>query len=320
MTRRALLVGVDGYPRRPLTTCCADAKAMADLLAYDDDSDPNWLTDRVLARDPGALVLTREDLLGKLADLLAAPDDVLFYFSGHAIATPWGPELATQDGLLPGTGVSFSNLMTLVNTSPATSITIILDCCYAGDLGTERPGDGFALGHQDRAILRENVVILAATRADAKTAVGRDLSDFTALLVDGLSGGASNRRGLVTALSLYSHAWSAMANGHVRPQFKANCATLPVLRRCAPWASPAAFRALPDLFPREDAAVVIEPGWVRETDEHHRDYVLLADLCAARLIETDGPLWLESAIQHGRPVHLSLVGRYYHRLIASEVG
>jgi len=321
MSRRALVVGIDGYPRRPLTTCGNDALAIAALLSEHDDGSPNWSTRELVARHAESLVVTREDLLRELGALLSAPsDDVLFYFSGHAIRTPWGPELATQDGLGPGDGVSFSNLMTLINTSPATSITVILDSCNSGDLGTENPGDGFALGHQDRAILRENVVILASTRPDAESLATGELSDFTGLLVDGLRGGATNRRGLVTALSLYSHAWTAMVNGHARPQFKANCAVLPVLRECRPWASPEAFRALPALFPKSETEIVLEPCWLDEADAHHDDYLLLTELFAARLIETDGRLWLETAIEHGRPVRLSLVGRYYRRLLARESG
>nr|NLI49207.1 caspase family protein [Propionibacterium sp.] len=320
MSRRALVVGIDGYPRRPLTTCGNDARAMAELLSRNHDGSRNWTIVELVARHAESPVVTREDLLRELGDLLSAPDDdVLFYFSGHAIRTPWGPELATQDGLLPGDGVSFSNLLTLINTSPATSITVILDSCNSGDLGTETPGDGFRLGHQDRAILRENVAILASTRADADSSAAGELSDFTGLLVDGLRGGAANRRGLVTALSLYSHAWTAMANGRTKPQFKANCAVLPVLRECRPWASPEAFRALGSLFPEPGTELVVEPCWLDETDARHDDYLLLTELFAARLVEVDDR-WLEPAIEHGHPVRLSLVGRYYWWLFGREGG
>lgn len=319
MSRRALLVGIDGYPLRPLSTCCNDARALAPLIAFDHDSTSNWATTVRVARDPEATVVTREDLLNDLADLLSSPaDDVLFYFSGHAVTTPWGPELATQEGLLPGDGVSFSNLMTLVNTSPATSITVILDCCYSGDLGTEHPGDGFVLGRQDRTLLRENVVILASTRADGESVGAGELSTFTALLVDGLKGGASNRRGQVTALSVYSHAWSAMANGHAKPQLKANCATLPVLRCCKPWASPESFRALPALFPADDGEVLVDAAWLAEDHPNHPLWLTIADLHAARLVESDDGRSLEWSARVGRPVRLTHIGRYYRRVVSGE--
>ncbi len=314
MARRALVVGIDGYPCRPLRTCCNDAAHMASVLGLNADESLNWIVDSLLARDHRAPVVTRSDLLRELSELLTAEDDdVLFYFSGHAIRTPWGPELATQDGLRPGAGMSFSSLMTMINTSPAHSITVILDCCYSGDLGTELPGEGLGLADQDRSVLREDVVILASAHPNGNSEPAGELSVFTDLLVDGLLGGACDQRGRVTALGLYAHAWSAMMGSNAKPQFKANCAALPILRTSEAWVRLKTFRQLPRLFPTKDAELLFDPQWLTAHAEATTDQLMLAELHAARLAKSEEREPLGWVIRLNRP------GRYYWRLVKRDL-
>lgn len=316
--RRALLVGIDGYPDAPLTTCSNDAKRLGEVLARNADQSTNWMTTVKLARQPDVTSILRLDLLGLLDDLFdARGEDVLFYFSGHALNTPWGPELSTQEGTQPGLGVPFSNLMAMVNTSKADSLTLILDCCFAGDLATALPGAPLGLGLYETATLRENVAILAAAADDQEVTAAQRYSTFTSLLLDGLLGGASDQRGRVTALSLYSHAWSAMIDGSAKPQLKANCAELPVLRTSDPWARLASFHKLIELFPTEDAKIVIEQSWLNPSvGDQPEALIVLTELNAARLVEFGSPHSIEWAARHQIPIRLNRPGRYYWRLVS----
>ena len=316
--RRALLVGIDGYPDAPLTACCNDARRLGEVLARNADHSINWFTTVKLARQPDVTNILRVDLLGLLDDLFdARGEDVLFYFSGHALNTPWGPELSTQEGTQPGMGVPFSNLMAMVHTSKADSVTIILDCCFAGDLATALPGAPLGLGQHETATLRENVAILAAAADDQEAAVSHQYSAFTSLLLDGLLGGASDQRGRVTALSLYSHAWYAMIDGSAKPQLKANCAELPVLRTSDPWARLASFHKLTELFPTEDARIVLEHSSLDTSmGDPPEELIVLTELNAASLVESGSAHSIESAVRHQISIGLNRPGRYYWRLVS----
>lgn len=40
--RKALIVGIDDYPKIPLHGCCNDAEVMEDLLVNHENGDPNF--------------------------------------------------------------------------------------------------------------------------------------------------------------------------------------------------------------------------------------------------------------------------------------
>lgn len=81
--------------------------------------------------------MSRGRLRGLIGELFANARgiDLLFFFPGHGAQTGWGAELVTQDASANSMGVSMNDLLTLANSSPASSVTLILDCCFSGDLG-----------------------------------------------------------------------------------------------------------------------------------------------------------------------------------------
>lgn len=316
--RRALLVGIDGYPDAPLSTCVNDAKRMGEVLKRNADMSVNWVATVKVARDSSVQSILRGDLQWELSELFdSRDDDVLFYFSGHAVVTPWGAELSTQEGAKPGLGFSFSNLTTLVNSSKAKSVTVILDCCFAGDLATSLPGGPLGLGQYETATLRENAVILAAAGESQRVLVGEQaLSPFTSLLVNGLLGGASDQRGRVNALALYSHAWSAMVDGNAKPQLKANCAELPILRTSTPWARLESFHKLTSLFEKPHSAIKIALDELGDASVEPSDrFRVLSELNAARLLEIDGVHSVEWAARTNLQIRLNRMGRYHWRQV-----
>jgi len=83
--RRALLVGIDDYPRFPLQGCVNDAKRLANVLERHHDGKLNFQCEIVTAPPQS---ITRASLRKKINDLLGQPADVAFFhFSGHGT---WG--------------------------------------------------------------------------------------------------------------------------------------------------------------------------------------------------------------------------------------
>lgn len=326
--KRALLVGIDQYPDGgSLQGCVADAVALQELLASNADGAPNWHTD-LLTSDDGDEAVTRDSLREVLTHLFgnARDADLLFFFAGHGGQTPWGADLVTQDATEFSLGVSMSDLVTLANDSPARSVTILLDCCFSGDMGNT-PGlqaagveDSFRL---NRAVLRENVTIMAASRG---TEVSRELDGhgaFTRILLDGLEGGATDHRGSITALSLYGYTSAAFDAWEQRPVLKTYMTETVVLRVGPAWLEPEMLRQLPDHFPTENYRLQLTPvhegdgrplppGEPGTHEQQQFDYV--GRLRNANLVTTDNRrdhYWV--AMESGH-VYLTTLGRYFWRL------
>jgi uncharacterized caspase-like protein len=154
-------VGIDNYPGHSnLNGCVADATAMDNVLQRNDDGTRNWDTQLVVGASTSPAVVTRGRLRGLMSELFSSPrdTDLLFFFAGHGVQTGWGAELVTQDAAVNSMGVSMNDLLTLANASAARSVTLILDCCFSGDLGnapnlqSDAVAEGFRLG---RAVLNE---------------------------------------------------------------------------------------------------------------------------------------------------------------------
>lgn len=331
--KRALLVGIDDYPTvSPLTGCVADAIALNDLLARHADGTPNWRTELMTSvSSPDAV--TRDRLREVLTGLFAnARDaDLLFFFAGHGAQTPWGADLVTQDAAEHSLGVSMNDLVTLANDSPARSVTILLDCCFSGDTGNS-PGlqsagvaESFRLS---KAVLRENVTIMAASRG---TEVSQEIAGhgaFTRILLDGLEGGATDHRGNVTALSLYGYVSPAFDAWDQRPVLKTYLTEPVILRIGPPWLEPELLRQLPQHFPTEDHQLQLTPAHEGDGrplpsdnpgtfEQQQFDYV--GRLRNANLVTTDNRrdhYWV--AMESGH-VYLTGLGRYFWRLSAREL-
>lgn len=331
--KRALLVGVDDYPSLgSLTGCVADATALRELLARHADGTPNWRTE-LITSDAGPHAVTRDRLRGVLTALFrnARDADLLFFFAGHGAQTPWGADLVTQDAVSDSLGVSMNDLVTLANDSPARSVTLLLDCCFSGDTGntpglqTAGVAESFRL---NKAVLRENVTVMAASRGTevSQEAVGHGA--FTRILLDGLEGGATDHRGNVTALSLYGYISAAFDAWEQRPVLKTYLTEPVVLRVGPPWLDPELLRALPEHFATEDYRLQLSPAHEGDgrplppndpgtLEQQQFDY--LGRLRNANLVTTDDKrdhYWV--AMESGH-VYLTSLGRYFWRLAAREL-
>lgn len=249
MDKRALIVGINQYDHMPvLSGCVPDATSMRDVLAAHDGGSPNFHC-RLLT-SPGKVPITRGTLRNQWRELFHEfRDDVLFYFSGHGMPTDVGGYLVTQDGTPDDPGLPMDDLITMANNSAARSVLVILDCCFSGAAGNPAAVQG---GSASRAILREGVTVLAASRA---TEVAMEVGGhgvFTNLILGALRGGAADVRGRVSAASIYAYAEAALGAWDQRPLYKSHAARLEPVRLCEPKVSDELLRELPTYFPGDD--------------------------------------------------------------------
>ncbi len=325
--RRALLVGIDGYSWSPLDGCVADASALAKTLRSNADGTPNWRAETILGLASGTRI-TRGSLRAGLARLFAnARDyDLLFFFAGHGAQSIWGADLVTQDATENNLGVPMNDLITLANDSSARSVTVILDCCFSGNTGSvsglqsASVAEAFRL---EKTLLRENVTVLAASRATETSAEFEGHGAFTRVVLDGLDGGATDHLGRVTALSLYAYISNSFDAWEQRPILKTNLTEPLVLRVGPPWLEPTLLRQLPDHFPAEDFRVQMTPAHEgeerplarsEEGTPQQQQFDYFGRLRNAGLVTTDGRkdhYWV--AMESGH-VYLTALGRYFWRL------
>ncbi|MGW4907523.1 caspase family protein [Streptomyces sp. NPDC004270] len=153
------------------------------------------------------------------------PDDVLlFYYSGHGKQGRSNLHLCARDttvNLLPSSSVSGNELKGYMETSPAQSIIVILDCCHAGAFKGDPPQiSATSLAGKGRFVMTASGP--AQKAADAPEA-GHP-SPFTRALVDGLRR-AEPRSAQETTLvvdDVYDYAVRTLPKDLPQPQRRVN--------------------------------------------------------------------------------------------------
>jgi len=328
--KRALIVGVDHYVEFPLSGCVADAGAMASALRRNSDGSRNWDVNLITSQAGDYMTVTRARLREHLSRLFgnSRDCDLVFFFAGHGASTPWGMEFVTQDAVPDSMGVSVDDLLTLANNSPARSVTLILDCCFSGAAGSpivlqdHGTAEAFRLS---RALLREGVTVLAATRPTEPAAEIAGHGAFTSVLVEGLQGGASDHLGRVTAQSLYTFASPYFDAWQQRPTFKSHITEPTLLRAGPPWIDVKLLRELPDHFETADARLRLTPdhegiGRPLPTEDvgtpEQRQFDYLGRLRNANLATSDENRAFYWVALEGGYVYLTPLGQYFWRLAA----
>lgn len=232
MSKRALLVGINDYDQvSPLSGCVPDATVMSEVLSRNSDGSLNF--DCRLLISPGPHPITRGFLRQQWRELFQDfRGDVLFYFSGHGTPTEVGGYLVTQEGTPDDPGLAMNDLLTMANESTASTVLLILDCCFSGSVGSLPGSQAGSL--ESRAVLREGVTILAASRASQVSMEVGGHGVFTNLVLGALRGGAADVRGRVSAASIYGYAEAALGAWDQRPLYKSHAAHLEPVRMCAP--------------------------------------------------------------------------------------
>ncbi len=316
MSKKALIVGINEYDQFPgLGGAVRDARSIAEILHRNDDKTINYDCRLLVSGD--CPFITREYLRRQWSELFNGfKGPILFFFAGHGFVNEIGGYICTYDGTRDEPGVPMNDLIVMANKSSASEVLIILDCCYSGALGNSPYSDGLSA-------LREGVTLLAASRPSeqAKERFGRGL--FTALLCDALKGSAANLRGQVTAADLYAYADQALGAWEQRPLYKSYSSAFSVIRQCTPLISDEALRALVELFPTEEAEILLDPSYEYtqpEADPNHVEkFNKLKTLRNAGLLySTRQPDLYWSAIRRGGAA-LTPWGKRYWRMAQKDL-
>ncbi len=311
--KRALVVGINAYPTAPLHGCVSDAERIHHLLSLNEDGSVNFDA-RLLTSDNHGLV-SRDLLEMQLEQLfMQDADAALFYFSGHGSHNIFGGYLVTQEATRAQQGFAFRDLQTLVLNSKIREITIVLDCCHAGELGNED------LSRNTTVELREGVTIIAACQP---TELARETSGgglFTSLLVDALSGEAADITGKITLAGIYHHIDGLLTAWDQRPLYKAHISQMLPIRTVDPQFRPSELSRITKLFPTIEHEIRLDPAYEKSSESGHtekeRDFAFLQRLRDARLVAVVAPHvhLYTAAMDYGR-CRLTPTGRYYWKMI-----
>jgi hypothetical protein len=133
---------------------------------------------------------------------------------------------------------------------------IILDSCHSGFAG-----EVAAIGNDQLALIGTGVTILTASHREGRAEEENGHGLFTALLLDGLNGSASDVLGNITPASLYSLVDQTLGPWEQRPIYKANVQTFITLRQVAPKVPPDILRKLPTYFPDPTTVFALDPSF-----------------------------------------------------------
>ena len=239
-------------------------------------------------------------------------DVALLHFSGHGTVNNLDGYLVPQDAENYDEGVSMTDVLRMANQSRAFEVVIFLDCCHSGMLGNLPDIDN------SRAVLREGVSILTASRGDQPSVEVGGGGLFSSLVADALRGGAADILGNVTAPAIYSYVDAALGAWQQRPLFKSHVSQLSALRKCDPPIDRSILRNLPFLFPLPAEDLPLDPSFEPTSDDADPDRVsefeYLQALNRSHLVIPCGCAHMYDAAVYSHSCRLTPSGRYYWRL------
>lgn len=318
MCRKALVVGIDDYPNASLNCCCNDAEAIKDLLANNGNGDPNF---EVSIKTN---VKTKDVLRKEITNCFSGDSRVaLFYFSGHGFVNEIGGYLVTPDYKDGDEGVSLQDILNIVNKSKCKEKIIILDCCYAGNMGS------IGLGNQNTTIINEGVTILTASRENEASVEAGEHGLFTSLLIQALEGGAADILGHITPGGVYAFIDKALGEWGQRPVFKTNVTRFTSIRDVVPQVEKEKIRKICEYFTTADAAFQLDPSYEdtnmeevehkviepHAEEENVKKFKILQALEGIGLIVPNGEEHMYYAAMNSKSCSLTPIGQQYWRLV-----
>jgi len=256
--RKALLIGIDDYPDRPLKGCVNDAIELAALFETHGNGDPNFDVRKLTSNDDEVTAYTLHKHVSELFE--GDADIVVLYFAGHGIIVPEtnAGYIMPQDARAGAWGMSMAEILGMANQAHPRikSTVIILDCCHSGFAGQV-----VGLDSQNVSVIGTGVTILTASHREGKAEEAAGHGIFTDILLDGLRGGCSDIRGNITPAALYSHVDQTLGPWKQRPIYKANVQNFISLRQVEPKVSSEILRKLPKYFPEPNFVFPLDPSF-----------------------------------------------------------
>ncbi len=309
--KRALIIGLDEYPNRPLNGCVQDAQKLSQILSRHDDGQVNFEFE-IITAPPRAV--TRALLRKKISELFQQPADVAFlHFSGHGTVNGLGGYLVTPDYQDYDVGMPMTEVLALANQSPVRDKFITLDCCYSGAFG-------ILPAVSDKNItLAEDISVITATRSGQEALEEGGGGVFTSLLIDALDGGAADLLGGVTAASVYAYIENALgAWAGQRPMFKANVSKFVCLRKAKPRLPIELVRKVKEYFPLPAELLPLSPAYEPTAEPHdvNKEQIFreLLELRYAGLVQPIDAGYMYNAAMESKACGLTTLGKYYWRL------
>lgn len=311
--KRALIIGIDDYVDAPLKGCVNDANNVFNLIQRNEDGTPNFDCKKLIS---SKITITRAVLKENIEKLFKDEADMVFlYFSGHGTSNNLGGYVVTQDAAKYDEGVSMADILKYANSSKAKECIIMLDCCFSGHLGTLPEID-------NKAVIKEGVSILTASRSSQVSVESGGNGLFTSLVCDALRGGAADLLGTVTTASIYAHVEPIFSAWEQRPLFKTHISKSTVLRRCKPKIDPEILRELKVLFPSSDSKIALDKTFEPEEEpKGHPNEKIFAKLQACRaldLVRPNGEDHMYWAAINSKSCSLTALGQFYWHLVKAN--
>lgn len=323
--KRALVVGIDKYISMDgLSGCENDAVEVAAMLARNGDGSPNFQVKLQTSDNDIVTAGILQDAIGQLFE--GDADTVLLFFAGHGYVDPKtrAGYIVSQDASKGSFGVNLADIVGQANAAypKIKSTVIVLDSCQSGAAGESQ-----LLGDTDIAQIGTGVTILTACRKDGVAEEEGGHGIFTRLLLEGLSGTASDVIGRITPASVYALIDQTLGAWGQRPLYKANVQSFVTLREVPPKVPLSVIRELPVYFPTPSSVYKLDPSCEPERgEETERLKEISVDAMKVRVyrdmqnmnrfglvVPVDQPHMWHAAV-HGTGCKLTALGAHYRSL------
>lgn len=312
--RKALIVGIGNIDGAPLKGAINDANAIKTVLETDGDGAPNFSVKLITDT---ADKITKSNLKGLLKELFDGDHETaLLYFSGHGFLNELGGYIITSDAVKNDEGISMDDILILANASKIKNKIIILDCCHSGKFGSP------TLIKDAGAIINKGVTILTACKDSEDAIEINGHGVFTALLLEALSGGASDLQGSITPGSIYAYIDKALGPWSQRPVFKTNVSEFISLRRTSPPIPTDTLRKITDYFKSPEESFALNPSFefTEETADKNnvRIFKELQKYERVGLVVPVGEEHMYFAAMNSKSCKLTALGYHYWRLVKNK--
>jgi hypothetical protein len=271
---------------------------------------------KLIAASDASSAITRRALKDQVQELFRDSSEIaLLYFSGHGYVESTGGYLITSECNDGDDGLPMDEVLTIVNSSPASNKIIVFDCCHSGAAGSPA-----TIGNH--AILAEGVTILTASAADQYSLETGGAGVFTTLFVDALAGSASNLVGDVTPGSVYAHIDQALGPWEQRPIFKTNVKRFISLRDVPPPISLQDLKRIIQIFPDAAYEFPLDPSYEPDSGSPDPDnnevFAILQKYSHINLVKPIDADHMYFAAMESKACRLTALGAHYWNLVKKD--
>lgn len=320
--RKALLIGNNKYPTKPLSVCLNDVDLMQSMLYTNPDGSQNFVVTSMKDEKSAQVAFNA------IASLFKDPCDcALFYFSGHGGIN--GDKFcicfAGEDAKGTNSRINLDDILKLVVQSPAKQKIVILDSCCSGGMGQVNKVNPVS-------VLSENTTILTACKGSEQAKCGTNYSLFTEILCHALNGAAAAYDGSISITGVYGYIERYFKPGEQRPLFKTNTSEAVILKTVIPLVPKDIIIRTLLLFADENSEYNLDPSYEPTNyegseDRHLEPYAsfdhtaIFADLQALEgigLVVPTNEAHMYFAAMKSKSCHLTQEGKYCWRLLQKK--